>query len=112
MSPALGLAGPAAASPEKTAPKKLRLRMGKAYQHPGPKEWAQMNLNAALVRNFHIRERDTLQFRRESFNATNHTNFRLPVNNLSLANAGRLRARTAAAACSSGFVISSDVHLR
>src|SRR5437660_6535464 len=39
----------------------------------------QINLNVALVRNFHIGERGRFQFRWESFNATNHTNFRLPV---------------------------------
>jgi hypothetical protein len=31
-----------------------------------------------------------MQFRWEAFNATNHTNFRLPVNNLSLANAATI----------------------
>jgi hypothetical protein len=49
-----------------------------------------INLNLALVRNFRFGERANLQFRWESFNATNHTNFRLPVNNLSLANAGTI----------------------
>lgn len=48
----------------------------------------QMNLNVALVRNFRLRESGNVQFRWEAFNSTNHTNFRLPVNNLSLANAG------------------------
>jgi hypothetical protein len=50
----------------------------------------QINLNLAVVRNFRVRERGNLQFRWEAFNATNHTNFRLPVNNLSLANAGTI----------------------
>jgi len=52
----------------------------------------QINLNLGLVRNFRIRERSNLQFRWEAFNATNHTNFRLPVNNLSLTNAGTITA--------------------
>ncbi len=50
----------------------------------------QINLNLAVVRNFRVRERGNLQFRWEAFNATNHTNFRLPVNNLSLPNAGTI----------------------
>ena len=49
-----------------------------------------INLNLALVRNFRLSERGNLQFRWEAFNATNHTNFRIPVNNLSLANAGTI----------------------
>ena len=50
----------------------------------------QINLNVAVVRNFRVKERGNVQFRWESFNATNHTNLRLPVNNLSLANAGTI----------------------
>lgn len=49
-----------------------------------------INMNLGLVRNFRWKERANLQFRWETFNATNHTNFRLPVNNLSLANAGTI----------------------
>lgn len=38
-----------------------------------------VNLDAALIRRFVIKERWTLQVRAESFNFANHTNFNLPV---------------------------------
>ncbi len=37
-----------------------------------------VNLDAALLRSFQIKERSRLEFRAEMFNATNHTNFGLP----------------------------------
>ena len=38
--------------------------------------------NLSFMKNFRLRETGTLQFRLEGFNATNHTNFRLPDRNV------------------------------
>jgi hypothetical protein len=51
----------------------------------------QMNLNFALMRNFRLGgESGRLQFRWEAFNATNHTNLRLPVITVNTANAATI----------------------
>lgn len=48
------------------------------------------NLDVSLVRNFAVREGMTVQFRAESFNAMNHPNLGLPVNDLASPNFGRV----------------------
>jgi hypothetical protein len=51
----------------------------------------QMNLNFALMRNFQVGgDRGRLQFRWEAFNATNHTNLKLPVITVNTANAATI----------------------
>ncbi len=52
-------------------------------------------LNASLMKNFRL-ERGTLQFRWEAFNASNHTNFNLPVTFVNQSN-GATITRAAAA---------------
>jgi hypothetical protein len=46
-----------------------------------------ISFNVAMMRNFRIRERGTLQFRAESFNFLNHPNFGLPNANINATNA-------------------------
>ena len=46
--------------------------------------------NLSLLKRFPIRDRSYLQFRWEVFNATNHTNFRLPENNANAPNAATI----------------------
>jgi hypothetical protein len=48
------------------------------------------NVDLSLMRNFAVTERVKLQFRAESFNALNHPNFGLPVNDLASPNFGRV----------------------
>ena len=55
----------------------------------------QINLNLALMRNFQVRERAKLQFRWEAFNATNHTNLRLPVVTVNVSNAATITGANA-----------------
>jgi outer membrane receptor protein involved in Fe transport len=47
-------------------------------------------INLSLARDFHIGERNRIQFRFETFNVTNHTNFDLPADALDKANAGTI----------------------
>jgi hypothetical protein len=49
-----------------------------------------MALNFALMKNFRFRERDSLQFRWEAFNATNHTSFDIPNVNVNALNGGTI----------------------
>jgi hypothetical protein len=49
-----------------------------------------INMNLSLSKNFYIRERQRLQFRWETFNTTNHTNFNLPADAIDKANAGTI----------------------
>jgi hypothetical protein len=49
-------------------------------------------INLALSKQFHIGERARAQFRWETFNTTNHTNFQLPADTLDKANAGTITA--------------------
>ena len=48
------------------------------------------NIDASLIRTFHVTERWHLQFRAESFNVLNHPNLGLPVNDLVSPNFGRV----------------------
>jgi len=56
-------------------------------QAPGVK-----NVDFSAAKNFAIRERLQLQFRAELFNIFNHTNFQVPVNNLTNPNFGQILA--------------------
>jgi hypothetical protein len=47
-------------------------------------------VNLSLARDFHIGERNRIQFRWETFNFTNHTNFTLPADALDKSNAGTI----------------------
>lgn len=47
-------------------------------------------INLALSKQFYITERNRLQFRWETFNAANHTNFNLPNDTLHKSNAGSI----------------------
>jgi len=49
-----------------------------------------VNADLSLVRNFQILENTRLQFRAETFNAMNHANLGLPVNDLASPNFGRV----------------------
>jgi hypothetical protein len=49
-----------------------------------------LNINLSLSRDFHIGERNRIQFRFETFNVTNHANFQLPADALDKANAGTI----------------------
>ena len=48
------------------------------------------NLDLSVFRNFAVREQVRLQLRAEFFNATNHPNFDLPVNDLASPSFGRI----------------------
>lgn len=48
------------------------------------------NVDLSLIKSFHMGERWTTQFRAECFNATNHTNLGLPVNDLNSPSFGRI----------------------
>ena len=48
--------------------------------------------NLSFMKNFRLREMGTLQFRVESFNATNHTNLRLPDRNVNTVTAATIEA--------------------
>jgi outer membrane receptor protein involved in Fe transport len=54
------------------------------------------NINLALSRNFQLTERAKAQFRWETFNTTNHTNFNLPAINIDKSNAGTITKARAA----------------
>jgi hypothetical protein len=54
-----------------------------------------VNLDASLFRGFRIRERASLQFRVEFFNAMNHPNFGNPVANIGAATVGRIQTASA-----------------
>jgi hypothetical protein len=47
-------------------------------------------MNLALSKQFQISERAKAQFRWETFNTTNHTNFQLPADTLDKSNAGSI----------------------
>ena len=49
-----------------------------------------LNADVSLVRNFQVLENTRLQFRAETFNAMNHANLGLPVNDLASPNFGRV----------------------
>ena len=49
-----------------------------------------INMNLAFSKQFQIRERLKAQFRWETFNTTNHTNFQLPADTLDKSNAGTI----------------------
>ena len=49
-----------------------------------------MTFDAGIYKNFALRERFTVQFRAESFNALNHANFSAPSANISSANVGQI----------------------
>jgi hypothetical protein len=51
-----------------------------------------INLNLALSKQFRFGDRGRVQFRWETFNMTNHSNFRLPAINLDKSNAGTITA--------------------
>jgi hypothetical protein len=53
-------------------------------------------INLALSKQFRIGERAKAQFRWETFNTTNHTNFQLPADTLDKANAGSITSAGAA----------------
>ena len=53
-------------------------------------------INLALSRSFHIGERGRAQFRWETFNTTNHTNFNLPADTLDKSNAATITGAKAA----------------
>jgi hypothetical protein len=55
-----------------------------------------INLNLALSKQFHRRERATLQFRWEAFNITNHANFNQPNDNIDQRTAGTITSAKAA----------------
>ncbi len=55
-----------------------------------------VNLDATLMKNFQINERNRVEFRWEAFNALNHANFNTPVSNLSAGNFGVITGSTAA----------------
>ena len=54
-----------------------------------------MSFNGSLSRRFHVTETNTLQFRWEAFNATNHTNFMLPNNTVNAVNGATLKSADA-----------------
>jgi hypothetical protein len=49
-----------------------------------------INMNLALSKQFQFSERAKAQFRWETFNTTNHTNFQLPADALDKSNAGSI----------------------
>ena len=49
-----------------------------------------INMNLALSKQFQLGERGKAQFRWETFNTTNHTNFQLPADTLDKSNAGTI----------------------
>jgi hypothetical protein len=51
-----------------------------------------MALNLGLMKRFEIRDKGSLQFRWELFNATNRTNFEYPVKNVNAANAATIQS--------------------
>jgi hypothetical protein len=53
-------------------------------------------INLAFSKRFRVRENDSLQFRAESFNFMNHTNFRLPAVNVDTATGGTITQAGAA----------------
>jgi len=53
-------------------------------------------VNLALSKQFHLGERARMQFRWETFNTTNHTNFQLPADTLDKSNAGTITSAGAA----------------
>ena len=58
-----------------------------------------LKLDAALERQFPIRDRFDLNFRAEAFNAFNHTNFGDPAANIGNSNAGVISSAAAARVC-------------
>jgi hypothetical protein len=51
-----------------------------------------IGLNLALSKRFRLRERQSMQFRWEAFNFTNHTDFNLPEDSIDNTNAGMITA--------------------
>jgi hypothetical protein len=45
-----------------------------------------IGINLSLIKRFRVRERGEAQFRWETFNVLNHTNFKLPVDNVDVIN--------------------------
>jgi hypothetical protein len=69
----------------------------------GPGLW---RLDFSIGKNFAVTERTQLQFRIDSFNATNHTNFAGLSTNINSANFGRLTSTRGAR------IIQLNAHLR
>ena len=55
-----------------------------------------IGMNLSLSKRFYIHERQSLQFRWEAFNFTNHTNFRQPRTTVDTANAATITSARAA----------------